>query len=265
MKRLVIVCAAIILLGPAARAGVVIQMQVKATDTPQQAHTEAIYAQGEMLRMDARAAGGKESSVIFRDQTMYFVDHAKKACQKIDKKGLDQLGEQLGAMMKQLESLPPEQRAMMEKMMQGKMPGGSTPATRRVEVGGQDQVGEYPCSLHTVYADDQKIQEVCLADPGVGSDMAEAMDAFHALAQFAAGLMKVAQDLPFGKMLEVPYQEILAMDGFPVRTRLFNAKGEAVLEKTVDSVTRREIEPEAFAVPKGYKVQSLEQELQHGR
>ena len=78
------------------------------------------------------------NSVIFRDQTMYFVDHEKKVCQKISKKELDALAGQLGAMMKQMEQLPPEQRAMMEKMMKGKLPGGRKPPVLRVEPGGRD-------------------------------------------------------------------------------------------------------------------------------
>jgi len=55
------------------------------------------------------------------------------------------------------------------------------------------------------------------------------------------------------------------MEGFPIRTRIFDGEGKVTMEKTLKSVTRREIEPSVFEVPKGYKVKSLEKELQKGR
>jgi hypothetical protein len=164
-------------------------------------------------------------------------------------------------MMKEMEKLPPEQRAMMEKMMKGKMPGTEEPPTQRVETGELDQVGEYPCAVYTLYSDEEKVREVFLADETVGADIAEAMEAFHALARFAEGLMKVAQNLPFGNLIEIPFQEVQEMDGFPVRTRIFNGEGEVVLERTLKSVTRRDIESVVFEIPKGYKGKSLEKEL----
>jgi len=264
MKRLVIACVALVLLGPVARAGVVVEMEVTATDAPERAGSEIFQAQGEMTRMDSPSAGGKDSSVIFREQTMYFVDHDKKVCQKISKQELDQLSGQLGAMMKEMEKLPPEQRAMMEKMMKGKVPGARKPPTQRVERGGSDQVGEYTCTIYTVYSDEEKVQEVCLADASVGANIAEAMEAFHALARFTEGLMEVAQNMPFVKSIEIPFKEMHEMDGFPVRTRTFNGEGQVVLERTLKSVMRREIESELFEIPEGYKVKSLEKELQKG-
>jgi hypothetical protein len=81
IKRLIMVCAALVLLGPVAWAGVVVEMEVNATDAPERTGAEIFYAQGEMTRTDSPSAGGKESSVIFREQTMYFVNHDKKVCQ----------------------------------------------------------------------------------------------------------------------------------------------------------------------------------------
>jgi len=265
MKRLVIACAGLGLLVPAAWAGAVVEFEIESVDAPDRTGSETFYAQGEMTRADSVSVAGKDNSVIFREQTMYFVDHDKKVCQKIDKKGVDQLSEQLDEMMKQMESLPPEQRAMMEKMMKGKMPGTKEPPTWRVEVGGNDQVGEYPCTVYTLYSGEDKAREVCSADESVGDDFAEGMEAIHALSRFAEGLMKVAQNLPFANMIEMSYQQVPEIDGFPVRTRTFNDEGEIVFVRTLKSITRRDIEADVFAIPKGYKVKNLEKELQKGR
>ena len=265
MKRRVMAYAALCLLGPAIWAGVVLEMEVVVPDDPKLTGSEIFYAQGEATRTDTTTAAGKKMSVIFREQTMYFVDHGKKVCQTIDKKGVDQLSEQLDVMMKQMESLPPEQRAMMEKMMKGKIPGAQEPATWRVETGGTDQVGDYPCTLYTLYSDEDKVKEVCAADESAVSDLAEVMDAVHALSRFAEGLMKVAENLPFADMMAAVVQEVPEIEGFPVRTRTFDGDGKITRERTLKSVTRRDIEAELFTIPKGYKMKSLEKELKKGR
>lgn len=266
MKRWLIACVVVGLLGAPGWAGVVVEMEVRNADSPEKASSEIVYAQGEMMRTDMNAtAGESDESVIFRDQTMWFVNHKRKACQKIDKKGVDQLSSQLGAMMKQLEAIPPQQREMMEKMMKGKIPGMKEPPKMRVEVGATEQVGDYPCTIHTLYADGEKMSEVCAADESVGAEIAEAMGAFHAMAEFAQELMKVVQEMPFANMIQMPYQEMDKMGGFPIRTRSFDGNGKVVRETTLKSITRRDVEEELFAIPKGYKVSSLEQEMKKGR
>ncbi len=265
MKRLIFACAVCCMLGSSAWAGLVIETEVKVADAPEKSLTEAFYAEGEMTRTDMVSPGGGNSSVIFRDQIMFFLDHDKKVVQKIDKQGIDKLSRQMDEVMQQMANIPPEQRKMMEKMMQGRMPGMQKPPVRRFEKGGTAQVGPYKCNLVTMYSDEQKSQEVCLADASVEADLAEAMEAVHALARFAESLMKVARDMPFGKMFETAYQDMHQMEGFPVRTRMFNDKGEIVRESALKAITRRDIEPGTFEIPKGYKVKSLEQEIQKGR
>ena len=265
MKRLIVACAVFCLLGSPTWAGVVMEMEVRNADAAGKTGAETFYAEGEMTRTDFLSANGKDSSLIFRDQTMYFVDHAGKVCQKIDKAGVDQLSSQMNAMMKQMANMPPEQRQMMEKMMKGRMPGMGKPPVRRVEEGGMDQVGEYPCRLFTLFSDDQKVQEFCMADAGVEADLYEAMEAIHALSRFAESLMKVAENSPFGKMFELPFKDVHEMDGYPVRTRMFDGHGKVAQERTLKTITRRDIEKDLFEIPKGYKVKSLEKMIQGGR
>jgi hypothetical protein len=139
MKRLVLACVALALAGPAVWPGVVIEMEVKDPDSAGAAAHDTIYAQGKMLRMDPHGSQGEKISMLFRDDTMWIIDHGEKRCHKIDKAGMEELSAQLSGVMKQLEEqlaqLPPEQRAMMGKMMKGKMgaamPGLSQEATVR--------------------------------------------------------------------------------------------------------------------------------------
>jgi hypothetical protein len=266
MKRCLICCILLIFWGPPALAGVVLEMEVSGPDGDGVTGSEILYAQGEMARMDPYRGSGKgEMSVVFRDQAMWFVDHEQKKIQKIDKEGMAALSTQLEAIMEQMAQLPPEQRAMMEKMMKGKMPGMSPPPEQRLEKGGGEQVGPYACTLHTLYSDDQKVSDVCLADPTVAADMGEAMAAFQAMSVFAEDLMAVARDLPLAGLVKTPLLELDEMDGFPVRSREYDDSGAIVRESTLKSITPREIDPSVFAIPEGYKIQDLRQLLDQGR
>jgi len=265
MNRRVMLCAALGLFAPVSVAGVVVKTEVKASDASAKSGNEAFYAEGEMVRMDSpSAAGGDDLSVIFRDQVMWFVNHEKHVCQKIDREGLAALSAQLDAVMTELAKLPPEQRAMMESMMKGKVPGMRKPAPLRVETGTAEQVGPYACTVHTGYSGDEKLWEVCSADPSVADDLAEAMVAFHAMSRFTSELQKVVQRGPFAAMIASPYNEIDELEGFPVRVRTFNDKGEIVRESTLTSIKRQDIEEAVFEIPKGYKVKDLADELKKG-
>jgi hypothetical protein len=241
-------------------------MEVTDSRSSGQQNVETFYAQGEMARMDPHSAdNGPDMMVIFRDQTMWFVDHNKKVCQKIDKEGMSQLSDQLNAIMKQMEDLPPEQRAMMEEMMKEKMPGMAEAPPRRVETGGVEKVGEYFCTLYTLYSAEAKVWEVCAAGENMGDEIAEAMGAFRALSRFTGELQEILQQGPFTGMLQTPYNDLDELDGFPVRVRTFNKEGDVVRESKLQSITRDDLEESIFAVPSGYKIKNLTDEMNKGR
>ncbi|MDH3476427.1 MAG: hypothetical protein OEM59_22335, partial [Rhodospirillales bacterium] len=121
MKRLFL-CALFTLAGTAAWAGVVIEMEVTDSPSEVEAATDTIYADGKKLRIDPHESqGGGRMSMIFRDDELWILDHDKKRCQTIDKQGIEELSTEIGGAMKEMEAqlakLPPDQRAMMEKMM----------------------------------------------------------------------------------------------------------------------------------------------------
>lgn len=266
MKKLVMACVVLALFGPAVWAGVVVEMEVKETRSPDKSGRQTLYAQGEMTRTDYTSPSGREKeSVIFRDQAMWFLNHSKKEGQKLDKEGMDQVSAQLNSVMKQLEGLPPQQRAMMEKMMKGKMPGMGKAPERRIEVGGTETVGDYRCTVHTLYSDDKKLWEVCSADEDAVQDVGEAMEAFQAMSRFAEELLKVVQQLPFAQMIETPFNEIDELGGFPIRTRTFDGRGRVERETLLTSITRKDVEPGTFDIPKGYKIKSIEDEMKKNR
>ena len=224
MKKTALACVLFVLVCPVARPGVVIEMEVKDPSSTGEGPTDKIFAQGEMLRMDPHGeGGGGQMSMIFRDDTLWMVNHSKKTCQMIDKQGMEQLGGVMTEMQAQLAKLPPEQRAMMEKMMKGKMPGGMPGAgeqapPRRLEVGATEQVGDYSCTLNTLYSGNEKVWEVCATEELPGAT-AEAMGAFDAMSRFAEQLRESLQLGALTTMIDTPFHDMDEVGGFPVRVR----------------------------------------------
>jgi len=93
---------------PVTFAGVVV-----VTDTSiagEEGATETRYVEGERFRTDPTSIGGEEMSVIFRDDTMWFIDHDRERAQKMDRRTVADLAEQLDEMMRQLEQMSPQRR-----------------------------------------------------------------------------------------------------------------------------------------------------------
>ena len=154
---------------------------------------------------------------------------------------------------------------MMEKMMKGGIPGMGKAAPRRFETGGADHVGNYACTIQTLYSGERKVWEACTAEESAVAEMSEAMGAFRAMSRFTQELQKAMQRGPFAAMIETPFNELDNLKGFPVRTRMFDRQGGVMREATLKSITRQDVEASVFAIPKGYKVMDLKDQMKKRR
>jgi len=245
-------------------AGVVVETEIRTGGSDTVSGTETFYAEGEMTRSDPSRSESGDMSMIFRDQTLWFIDHGKKESQKIDKEALAELSGMLAGLMKQLEQVPPQQREMMEKMMRGRMPGMATPPEQHYEKGETIQVGEFTCTLHSLLSDGEQVSEMCVADESVAGDLREAMGAFRAMSSFTEDLQKMASQLPFAEAMQTAFSKMAELEGFPVRVRWFDRSGAVVRESTLKSITRKDLEDSLFEIPKGYRTKDLMKEIQRG-
>ena len=273
MKKLLIAGALSGLVCSGVWAGVVIEMEEIEPGGPPGAQVDTIYAQGEMLRMDSRDDGSGRMSIIFRDEALWMVSHEEKSCQMIDKEAMAQLSAQLGGVMNQMEAelanLPPEQRAMMEEMMKSRLPaemtGGAAGPPRRIEVGGAEAVGEYACTVHTLFAGDDKVWEVCAAaEKRLPAAASEALGAFKAMSRFAEQLRDTLQQGPLAAMINTPFHDLNEVNGFPVRVRSYE-RGRLASENRLKSIVGKDLEATMFDVPDGYRVKNLGDEIKQGR
>lgn len=252
-----------------ATAGVVIEMEQRKAGSDQATGVDTLYTSGGKIKIKPGSAGRGADEMIFDGETLLIVDHAKKRCQQIDRKGVAEMSGQLGDAMKQmqaqLEKMPAKQREMMEKMMKDRMPGMAAPAVeRRVERGDRDQVGDYGCQIFTMYADDAKVWEVCASDDFDDALIAEAMEGFNGFSEFFREFREAAAQMPLGGMMDSPFSEMDQIEGMPVRVRSFS-QGRQTQESVLRSVERQDLEPSTFAAPSGYKTKDLMAELKKRR
>ena len=153
-----------------ASAGVVMQYKTygsggKTQDKPE---TGSVQMQGESLRMET-----PENTVIFRGdkQVLWILQPADGTYTEMDKATLEQassaMSEAMAEMKSQMASLPPEQRAMVEKMMSAQAQPGAAPAPvpERLEATGKTEtISGHATTAWNSYRGDEKVRESWVTD-----------------------------------------------------------------------------------------------------
>lgn len=243
---------------PYAQAGVVMDM-VTRDAAGQETDRSKVYAQSKMVRMDQGGNGVGDNSMIFLGNEFLYLNHKDKSYIVMDEAMLEKVSTKIDDAMKEMEAqlanMPPEQRAMVEQMMKGRMDGmmgqkGDEAPEPRVESMGNSKWQSYACRQYAVYEGAIKTQEVCAAklDDVDGAD--EVIEAFVGMAAY---IKKMTESLPMMKNEGLNPGELMAqIGGFPVHTVDY-VNGKAVREMSLDSVAEQGLDPEVFTVPEGYR------------
>ena len=244
-------------------AGVVVETVSKDLLSNQESPVNKIYVQDGRMRMEPDQQNQDEkTTVIFQGEALLILNHKDKTYFRMDEKSMTRMSAQINSAMKQMEermaTLPPEQRAMMEKMMKEKMPGqmmqgmGSQPPPRRIRLEGNDQVGDYSCQKYVVYRGQEKTQEICAAPVDQIGDIAEAIDTFRSMTRFSEKMLEPLKQSPVAGMVDSPFQTLNEIEGFPVLTRSFK-NGQAVTEVLLKSAIRQSLSDDLFSAPADYR------------
>lgn len=243
-------------LTPLVQAGVVMDM-VSRDASGQETDRAKIYAQSGMLRLDQGTDA--DTAMIFLGDRFLYVNHADKSYIVMDEAMVQEVSAKVSDAMKQMEAqlanMPPEQRAMVEQMMQGQMKGmmgeqGASAPKSRVESMGSSKWQSYACKQYAVYEGSEKTQQVCAAklDDVAGAD--EAIEAFIGMAEYSR---KMAESMPMLSNDGLNPGELMnQIDGFPVHTIDYN-NGQVQGETSLDSVIEQDLEKDLFAAPVGYR------------
>ena len=202
---------------------------------------------------------------------MVVVNHRDKSYMVMDGNAIQQVGGQLAAAQKEIEKamdgLDPKQREMMEKMLKGRMgslAGSSAPPRPTSEfrrTGERATKQGYPCVRYDILRDGEKIREMWVTDWGNVKGGDEIVDAFEEMASFYGELMDSFSGMAgssggFFNAENNPMESFTKVDGFPVVIRSFEG-GELESETVLESVTERDLDPDAFEPPKGYRLRTM--------
>ncbi len=265
-KSLLLVVAVLALCGQLF-AGGVLEMSTKKQGGPATL-SERIYAQGGKLRFDQLdGKGGLQTTMLFQNNEILVVSHPDRKFHRINEATLEELSAQMqkaSAAMKQLEqqmaNMPPQQRAMMEKMMKGKMPGmagmGSNPLAIRMEATGPGSWESYSCENYTVYVGDEKTQELCAVPPGEIEGAEEFIEAARNMAKFFEKFKEAIQMPAFANLAKSPVEIAGQVEGFPVHTKEFQ-NGSLQGERFLSSAKEESLSDDTFSPPAGYKEEKI--------
>ena len=159
-----------------------------------------------------------------------------------------QLDSAMKKMQDQMASMPPEQRAQMEKMMKSMTapPAAATPLTYR-SLGTTEKVGPFTCSKYEALRDGKRVAEHCTASFDQLHLTAEDTKAFEEMGKFMKSRMG-------GRASASPVVE--EMKGFPVHSVTY-AGDKPDFESTVTSAEHKSVDSSLFTVPSGLKKQDM--------
>jgi hypothetical protein len=256
----------IVTLPSSALAGTVIQQVELQPGNPQSRQQVTVYIDAGKLRVEGDNPSSGKYLVIFDEsmQVTWMVDLAKGSYMEFTKAQVDQLASQMEGVatqmqeaMKQMEAqmanMPPEQRAMMEQMMKGRMGGmmaAPAPAAKTVrEKAKGERVGPFTCTRYEVLSGGQLSQEVCAAPANALQLDASAMETFRALAEFYEPLTRMASSFAGNWAAPSGLDQI---QGFPVQTVMYSNQ-KPTSEWRVEKIENRSLEASLFELPPGLK------------
>jgi hypothetical protein len=132
-----------------------------------------------------------------------------------------QMAPQMAKMREQLKNMPPEQRAMIEQQMGGRVDLGAMEAKPVAEVTtvkrGSDKIAGFKCQRYDVMNDAQRVADVCVAtsaDAGMSkADFSTVSTATKFMRDMAAGAQKMSAGMG------APQMSMGDVEGVPVATR----------------------------------------------
>lgn len=161
-----IVCLGLIGLCAPVRAGVLVESVRRAADGRDESTQSMLIQNG-----NARMESSRGTVTLFKNDTLYILNAQRKTYTALDRETAEQTADAMNdakaKMREKLADMPPEQRAMMEKMLQqhGMGPNSSDsapPTYDAIRTGASDEVAGYKCNVWTVKRDGQPWAQLCV-------------------------------------------------------------------------------------------------------
>ena len=249
---------------------------------------------GSSVSSSATASEGVSASTTVNESTdsemiyhadreeMVFVDHENKEYFIMSKKSLAEMAEGLGNVAGQMndimqqyyedaleqldaQDLSPQDRAAAEQALRSSfgmtnLPSANTasnPEIFEVVNLGASSINGYPTTSYEIYLGGEKIKELGVTDwENLGAG-AKTQATFESFLSFFDEIRNSFDEMGFGSSASDNFFEhITEIGGFPVVTKSFEG-GELEEESVLESVTERDLDPDAFEPPKGYRLRTM--------
>ena len=239
-------------------AGVRIQMEQTDLGT-NKTSTQIMLLDNTRMRVDS---DDKNTMMFLTDggrSRMVILDKAKNQYQEIDEETMKQLGAQVNSamaqMQEQMKNLPPEQRAMMEKMMKGKMPQMAAAAPRTVYTAkGGSSVNGFSCTKYEGMEGAQKVADVCAASASQIKLGVNDFQVFQKMKDFVSSLTSAMSNSPFYSNLAAGRYFENGIEGFPIQRIEYN-NGKPSQRGELKSVTQASFSDADFSLGNAKKVE----------
>jgi len=244
------------LLAGTANAGIYVESLRRDRVSGQTLSTDKMYLQNGLGRMEEAKDG---SYTIFKEDGIYHVDPADHSYKVMDKATMDQMsakmGDAMAKMKSQMASMPPERRAMMEKMMNqmnGTGGAGAKPEIYdAVDTGKTETSNGRACRLWNETRNGELKAQYCVAPKG----SLPGTDEFAAFAKRMSAFMQQMSGPMHNVGAGLMQQQIAVLDkinGFPIVTRHFSGGKLDSSESVVKTWESRTLPASTFEVPAGF-------------
>jgi hypothetical protein len=218
-----------------------------------------MMVEGNKLKMSIDEEGNKQPTVIYRGdrEEMLLVNNGDRTWRAMDKATMINLGQQMNPAMKKMQeaikSMPPERRAMMEKMFagQGLDPGmmGGKKELQIKKTSETQTINGYPCVKYETWQESEKVAEHWVTDWKRIPGSQEAQGVFNDMADFSREVWQGAFKGSGGPASF--FESMGKMEGYPVLTRIFS-DGKIVTETRLTGAEEKKVPVQEFDPPKGY-------------
>jgi hypothetical protein len=259
MNRLPLsVAACALAVATAVPAGVVVETVERDAKSGATGDVSRLYVQGSTARMED--SGDGKGFVLFRDGTLYVVEPAERRYTALDREAVAGAAGQMGAAMaqvqKQLASLPPEQRKMMEQMMGGKLPGTAParPPLEARDLGRDETVDGRSCRVWELARGGKVENQVCVVAFSALPGQEDLLGVMRQINELMQPMVEVFEG--FGGMSD-DAEAVAAVQGFPVLWRDFDDGRPNGRETVLKSWREEAIPADLLQVPAGFQQREL--------
>jgi hypothetical protein len=239
----------------AAQAGIYVESLRRDRNTGAVLSTDKMFLQNGQARMENTKDG---SYMIFKEDGVYHVNPTDRSYRVMDKAAMDQMSvkmnDAMAKMKAQMANMPPERRAMMEKMM-SQMNGQGAAAKQSVydaiDTGKSETSSGRSCRVWNETRNGELQAQYCVAPKGSLPGTEE----FAAFAKRMSSFMQQMGGPMHNAGAGFMQQQIAVLEkinGFPIVTRHFSGGKLDANESVMKVWESRPIPASAFEVPAGY-------------